>query len=82
MELHLEDVLEVLLVVGVEFLPYETCIVISNEDSLENYDDWFINGGDTLILILWGKKKVIEVWATKYFIKDKITGRVDILWSC
>ena len=58
MELHLEDVLEVLLVVGVEFLPYETCIKIPNEDSLENYDDWFINGGDTLVLNLWGKKKL------------------------
>ena len=26
------------------------------------------------------EKRVLKVWATKNFIKDKMTGRVDILW--
>ena len=26
------------------------------------------------------KKIVIEVWAAKNVIKDKMTGRIDILW--
>ena len=30
-----DDVIEVLLVVGVEFLSYETCILIPKEDSLK-----------------------------------------------
>ena len=27
-----------------------------------------------------GKKRVIEVWATKNFIKDKMTGMFDLVW--
>ena len=27
------------------------------------------------------KKRVVEAWATKMFIKDKITGRVDIVYG-
>ena len=40
----------------------------------------FINAIDILLFKLLGKKQVIEVWATKNFRKDLITGRVDILW--
>ena len=45
-DLHLDDVLEVLPMVGVEFLNSETCILISKEESLINYDGWFMSGGD------------------------------------
>ena len=45
-ELNVDEVFNVLLLVGVEFLPYGTCIKIQKEDSLKNCYDWFVNGGD------------------------------------
>ena len=34
---------------------------------------------EILIYNNWRKKRVLEVWDTKNFIKDKMAGRVDIL---
>ena len=76
-EHHLDDVVEFLLVVGVEF--FLTKLV----------DEYWIQKEDSLKELWWNKwrnyltfqpfeKKAIEVWATKNFMKDKITERVDI----
>ena len=41
--------------------------------------DVYVNGGDIYFSKERNTKKPdIEVWATKKFMKDKITGRVDI----
>ena len=79
-EHHLDDVVEFLLVVGVEF--FLTKLVheywISKEDS-QNKLWWLIyKWRNYLTFQSFEKKKAIEVWATKNFMKDKITERVDI----
>ena len=38
-----------------------------------------LDDGDIKLYNNWRKKRVLEVWATKNFIKDKMTGRVNIL---
>ena len=71
-EPHLDDVLEVLLVVGFNFC--EICIWVPKE----NYDDWLRRRYLTFQPLEW-KKKVIYDWASKNVIKDKLTGRVGML---
>ena len=44
LELHLDDVLEVLLVVGVEFLFYATCIMYI--DTKGRFTEKIMNGGN------------------------------------
>ena len=41
-ELHIDDILGVLLLVGVEFISDKTCI---EKIRWKSHDDWFINGG-------------------------------------
>ena len=47
-KLHLDDVLEVVLVVRGEFLSCKTCMYINTKGRFteKSYDDWFINGRD------------------------------------
>ena len=54
--------------------------LISQEDSLKKLG-WLIYKWWRYLTFqqLKKKKRVLEVWATKNFIKDKMTGRVDIV---
>ena len=59
LELHLEDVLEVLLVVEGEFLFYKLVYTRKYQRNIlwKNYDDWFINNGDIKLFNLSKKKR-------------------------
>ena len=75
-ELHLDVVLQILLAVKFAFLCDKICRLIPKEDSLKKFG-WLIYKYLTFQQL---KKQVIEVWATKFFIKDKMTRRVHIVW--
>ena len=67
-ELHLSNVL---LVVGISY----TYINTKGKFNLKKYDDWFMNGR-YLTLQPLKKNKNLEIWVTKHFIKNKMTGRL------
>ena len=80
-ELYLDVVHKVRLVIGFEFLANKTCRYIPKEDSLKKVW-WLINKWRWHYFFKHLKKerKKLEVLTTKKFIKDKMTGMVDILW--
>ena len=80
-EIHIDDVFEVLPVVRVEFLSNETYMYVYKykrrfTEKIMIIDLYMVEIFN--FSTFGGKKRVIEVWATKHFLKDKITGRVSI----